>query len=259
MGHIRLGTLPDSKPWRIVVAHIASGASAAMVAASTSAAAVAGLQRGKWDRGVAHVIYLLAHTAVAARQKKFTSSLAALEIRVPASPSLFDLTVGFAAAVQTWHTAHPGVRTDLGEMAALAATESLAHCVGERATALFPSGDEVQSAVRDLSTLNGFGALGHDYFARFMRRFLLYHLGRELSQHVGGCGRFADPLQHTQFVTDLEVHCREAAVIVREYVGKWYSKPDFERGITERQSANFSSYCLEKLRRELARRGERRG
>jgi hypothetical protein len=32
MGHSRLGRLPDTKPWRTVAEHIASGASAALVA-----------------------------------------------------------------------------------------------------------------------------------------------------------------------------------------------------------------------------------
>lgn len=257
MGHNRLGRLPDTKPWRKVVAHIAAGESVAVVAGSTSTAAVSGLERGRWDHGVAHIIFLLARTVVAARQKNFRAELARLEIVVPAEPNLFDLTSGFAAAVQTWHTAHPGARTDLGEMAALAGTESIAACVGERSVGLFPTGAEVRTAVRDLSTLNGFAAFGHDYYARFTRRFLLYHLGRELSQHVGGCGCFPDPAAHTAFVADLEIHCREAAVIVRQYVGKWYSKAHFEQGITEKQAQNFSAYSLKKMRDELAQRGAR--
>src|SRR5436190_1200994 len=119
MGTSRFGRLPDTKPWRIVVAHIASGADVATVAQTTSAA------------------------------------------------------------------------------------ESLAALVGDRADGLFPSGADVQRAVADFSTLNGFAGLGHDYYARFVRRFLLYHLGRELSQHVGGCGRFADSAAYTAFVADL--------------------------------------------------------
>ncbi|MDB5308817.1 MAG: hypothetical protein JWO38_3019 [Gemmataceae bacterium] len=144
-------------------------------------------------------------------------------------------------------------------MAVLAAAEAITACVGTRSTGLFPTGEEVHRAVRDLSTQNGFATLGHDYYARFIRRFLLYHLGRELSQHVGGCGRFADHAAHTTFVADLEAHCRETAVIVRTFVGGWYVKAKFEQGITERQARGFSAYCLEKLRGELARRGERRG
>lgn len=259
MGHIRLGQLPDTKPWRAVVAHIAGGESAAVVAASTSTAAVRGLERGRTDRGVARVIFLLARSALAARQTDFAVALEGIGITVPPEPSLFDLTAGLTTALQNWHCANPGARTDLGEMATLAATETLADTVGDRTVGLFPTGEEVQTAVYEFSTLNGFARLGHEYYARFIRRFLLYHLGRELSQHVGGCGRFADHVAHAEFVADLSTHCREAAVIVRRYAGKWYDKKRFETGITEAQARYFSSRCLEKVRDELVIRGTRGG
>lgn len=259
MGHVRLGRLPDTKPWRLVVAHIANGESVAVIAAGASAAAVRGLERGRFDRGVARVIFLLARTALAARQADFAAALTEIGITVPDEPSLFDLTCGFTTALQDWHATQPGLRSDLGEMATLAGAESIAACVGPRLATLFSTGGMVQNAVRDLATLNGFAAFGHDYFARFLRRFLLYHLGRELSHHVGGCGRFADSIAHTTFLHDLEIHCQQAAVIVRQFAGKWYSKARFEQGITERQAHGFSAYCLKKLRDELQHRGASHG
>jgi hypothetical protein len=255
MGTIRLGRLPDTQPWRKVVEQIAAGASAAIVAGSTSAAAVRGLERGRWDRGVACVIYLLSHAAVAARKDDFSGALQHIGLSVPVEPTLFDLTSGFMAAFQNWRSCCPGEYTDLGEMATLAGAESLTACVGDRARGLFPTGEEVQTAVRDFSTLNGFAAFGHDYFARFTRRFLLYHLGRELSQHVGSCGRFANPAAHTQFVADLDTHCREATTVVREFVGKWYNRANFTNGISEASARGFSAKSLEKIQNELARRG----
>jgi hypothetical protein len=110
-----------------------------------------------------------------------------------------------------------------------------------------------------LSTQKGFATLTHDFFARFTQRFLTYHLERELSQHVGGNGRFVDPQEHTEFLDDLKTHCREATVIVREFAGEWYSKHNFEGGITERKARNFSRHALKKLRDELTIRGERDG
>ncbi|MDY3563385.1 hypothetical protein R5W23_004888 [Gemmata sp. JC673] len=261
MGSVRLGRLPDTKPWRQVVAHIAGGDSAAVVAGAVSHAAVQGLERGVWDPGVSRVVFLLARTAVAARAADFVAALAEIDVRVPDAPDLFDLTVGLTAAVQDWHTAHPGRRTDLGEMAALAAAECLTALVGDRTAELFATGERVRNAVRDFATENGFKALGHDYFARFVRRFLLYHLGRELSQHVGGAGRFADHSAHAQFVADLDTHCREAAAVVHTFAGEWYNKSRsrFLGGVTERQAAGFTARCLEKLRGELHRRGTRGG
>lgn len=259
MGHNRLGTLPDTRPWRRVVAHIAEGESAAAVAAAASEAAVQGLERGQSDRGVARVVWLLARTAVAARRDDFAGALAALGVHTPAEPGLFDLTAAFAAAMRAWYSTH-AARTDLGEMAVLAACEAETVCVGERVTGLFPTGDEVRRTVRDFSTKNGFAALAHEFFSSFVRRFLLYHLGRELSQHVGGNSRFADHAAHTAFLDDLRVHCREVAVIARDYSGGWYDKAKFEQGITEEQARRFAAHCLGgKLRRELAVRGRRHG
>lgn len=259
MGHNRLGTLPDTRPWRNVVGQIADGASTAAVAGATSTAAVKGLLRGQADRGVAHVVYLLARIALAARQPGFADNLGKLGVRVPAEPSLYDLTAAFSSAMRTWYSAGATRRTDIGDMAVLAAAESLTACIGERLPGLFEAGEEVRRTVRDFSTKNGFAALGHEFFSRFTRRFLLYHLGRELSQHVGGNGRFADHSAHTGFVTDLGIHCREAALVVRQFCGGWYDKAMFEKGITERQAQGFSAKCLDKLRRELANRGSRNG
>lgn len=259
MGHNRLGHMPDTRPWRNVVGLIADGAAVAAVAGATSAAALAGLEDAKRDQGLARVVFLLARTALAARADDFAAALRRVGIDAPADPSLFDLTAAFADAMDRWYPVTRSARTDFGEMAELAAVEALTRCVGERAPGLFPAGGEVRRAVRACSTQKGFARLAGEFFARFAERFLLYHLGRELSLHVGGNGRFADPKDHTAFVDDLGVHCREAALIVKAFAGGWYSKAKFEAGITERQAAGFASYCVKKLGDELAVRGDRRG
>ncbi|WP_439630598.1 hypothetical protein [Gemmata sp.] len=260
MGHNRLGTLPDTRPWRRVVAHIAEGDSAAAVACATSRAAVTGFDRGAGDRGVARVVFLLARAAAAARADAFHTALGGVGVTVPANPGLFDLTAGFAAAVQDWYRTHRDPRTDLAEVAVLAAAETLTALVGDRADGLFPTGDDVRRAVRDLSTQNGFAHLAHEFFARFVRRFLMYHLGRELSQHVGGNNRFADTAAYAAFVTEIDTHCREAAAIVRRFAGEWHKKNKVEAGISEAQARGFTAYCLrKKIAPELFIRGARGG
>lgn len=259
MGHTRLGTLPDTRPWIRVVGHIAEGDSVAAIAGATTQAALGGLELAKSDPGLGHVVYLLVHSVLAARQGDFATALSERGIAVPAKPGLFDLTSGFTEAVRRWHSTTKTPRTDLSEMATLAAVEALTNRVGERSTALFPSGSEVQSALREFSTRNGFSALGHEFYSRFTQRFLLYHLGRELSHHVGGNGRFRSPADQTAFVDALNIHSREAALIARDYAGDWYSKAKFEQGITERQARAFASHSLKKLQKELLIRGAKRG
>ena len=67
MGHARCGTLPNTKPWRVTVGHLADGASAAVIAGATSEAAVSGFELARRDRGLSRVVFLLARTALAAR------------------------------------------------------------------------------------------------------------------------------------------------------------------------------------------------
>jgi hypothetical protein len=88
-----------------------------------------------------------------------------------------------------------------------------------------------------------------------MQRFLGYHLGRELSNHVGGNGRFANPEEHSEFAEQLEIHTRQSAGIMRSFAGDWYSKNNFLGGITFTKARGFVNHVLEKLRDELQTRG----
>jgi hypothetical protein len=259
MGHIRLGTLPDTAPWRRVVALIAENADAAAVAEATTRAALRGLERAKGDEGIVYGVWLLSQVVSAAQGPDFAGALHQAGLSVPADPGVFDIIGSFSEAMDR-RLLSAGGRTDIGEMAQLAAVESLAYLLGQRSGGLFGTTPvEVQQAARGLSTKQGFATLAHDFFARFAQRFLTYHLGRELSSHVGGNGRFARPEQHTEFIGQLEAHCREAAAIMRAFAGGWYSKAHFEGGITPAKARTFVNYALTKLGRELRTRGERDG
>ena len=261
MGHQRIGTLPDTVGWRRVVATIAGGAAVAEVAAATTEAAADGLSKARNDPGPSFCVCLLGGVARAAHAGNFADNLRDLGLDVPDAPGLFDVTAAFADKVDR-HLAVAGRRTDFGEMAELAAVESLTAQLGERSSSLYGAdSDDLQRAARELSTPRGFGTLAHDFFARFAQRFLTYHLGRELPLHVGGNGRFADPSEHNDFVRRLEIHCREAAEIMHRFARDWYSRahaPDGE-GITPASAKRFVAHALKKLRDELTDRGGRHG
>jgi hypothetical protein len=258
MGHNRLGTLPDTAPWRRVVALIADNADVAAVARGTTTAALDGLEMAKGDAGLIHSFWLLTQVAVASRQADYREGLRRAGILVAASsPDLFEVVSGFSDAVDRYLD-RKHRRTDIGEMGQLAAVESLTSLLRQRSSHLFePSPADVRRAARELSTQRGFGTLAHDFFARFKQSFLTYHLGRELANHVGGNGRFVDQDEHDQFVEHLRTHCREAAGIMQEFAGDWYSKGNYEGGITPVKARNFVNYTLVKLQKELAIRGNR--
>ncbi|OWK39418.1 hypothetical protein [Fimbriiglobus ruber] len=112
-----------------------------------SHAAVDGLDRSADDPGVARVVYLLAHTVVAARTADFPARAAELGIDLPDAPTLFDLTAGMSEAIRAWHASTRNPRTDLAEMAELAAAEALTDLVPVTRASCSPrSGSGRQSA-----------------------------------------------------------------------------------------------------------------
>jgi hypothetical protein len=258
VGHNRLNTLPDTAPWRQVVGLIADGADVAAVAESTTAAAADGLNRARLEPGVSNPFLLLTKVALAARQADFAEGLRTAGIPVGSTPDVMEVVSGFSEAAD--RNLRVLGRTDLGEMARLAAAEALTGLLGERSSNLFErTPAEVHRAARSLSSQAGFATLAHEFYARFARRFLTYHLDRELGLHVGGNGVFDSPTAHDEFNSRLSVHCREAAEITRRYAGEWYSKQNFQGGITQPKVRKFVGHCLQKLRRELERRGVRHG
>lgn len=258
MGHTRLGVLPDTVPWRRVVETIAGGATAAQVAAETTKAAHQGLDLALDDRGLSYVVFLLSQVALAARTDGFAASLNQADVRVGAEPTTLDIVGSFTEAVDRYLLERGG-RTDIGEMAQLAAAETLAAQIGDRSRRLYETAAaDVQDSVREMSTQAGFADLSRDFFARFTQKFLTYHLGRQLSLHVGGPNeRFASAQQHNEFLRQLRAHCRQASLIVKQFAGEWYSKANFEGGITQAKARGFAKKCIDKMQKELLRRGKR--
>jgi len=258
MGHSRLGWLPQTYAWQDVIALIADGASADAIADATLDAARKGLEQAVRDPGLRQVFLLLAEVALASRKGNFALELAGLGVPVKGAPSAFELVGAFTDAIDN-HLAQTGGRTDFGEMAQMAAAESLAELVAPRSPTLFDTAPvEVREAVKGLSTQRGFSTLAHDFFAKLTRRLLNYHLSRELSAHVGPGLRFRDVQDHGRFLERLDHTCSQVALIVRDYAGEWYSKTNYEGGVNATKVRLFIHTSMRKLREELKRRGARR-
>jgi hypothetical protein len=144
MGHVRLGVLPKSRKWRQVVNELRLGAAVAEIAGLAAEAAETSLKAAAGDPAFLHSFWLLTQIPLAARGPAFAEDLGRLGITVPNRPSLTDITAGISAAVDR-HTRDQGGRTDLGEMAQMAAVESLTAVVAPTLPSLFrPNPDEVQ-------------------------------------------------------------------------------------------------------------------
>src|ERR1700731_889962 len=252
MGHIRLGTLPKTQKWQRVVGLIAGGADVERIAAASADAAEHGLERASQDQGLAHAFWLLTQIPQAARQSDFADPLSQLGLTVSSRPTLLEIVAAFTSAVDR-HVSESGKRSDLGEMAQHAAAETLTSIAGRELPSLFgATARDVQQALAKLGTSDRFIIGARDFFSGLTSRSLGYFLSRELSKHVGPNKRFAAISEHRDFNAALDLHCREASRIIKEYSRDWYSKTLFQEGdISFENASDFAHGAFRKLRAEL--------
>jgi hypothetical protein len=255
MGHIRLGTLPKTQKWEQVVGLIAGGADVERIAAASADAAEYRLERASQDQGLAHAFWLLTQIPKAARQSDFADQLKRLGLEVSSKPTLLEIVGAFTNAVDR-HVSTRGNRSDLGEMAQHAAAETLTTLAGRELPSLFgPTAGDVQLAFAKLGTSDRFSIVARDFFSRLTSRSLGYFLSRELSKHVGPNKRFAAVSEHSDFNAALDLHCREASRIIKEFSGGWYGKTLFQEGdISPDKASQFAHVAFKKLRDELRKR-----
>ena len=253
MGHIRLGTLPRTRKWIQVLDLIGDGAGTPDVAAATMDASQGGLISAEKDPGLVYTVWLLTQVPLAARSNDFVARLRKLGLDVSDSPSLLEVVGAFTGAVDA-HLRRTGGRTDLGEMAQMAASEALTALGTPVNASLFETtAADTQQTIKSFSTTKQFSTLAREFFTRLSRKYLSYFLSRELSNYVSGDGRFSNIDRHAEFNQGLDLYCRQASRIIEEFSGVWFSKCNFEGGITQAKAARFVHVSLKKLRAELAK------
>jgi hypothetical protein len=212
-----------------------------------------GLAAAASDPGLVYTVWLLTQVPLAARGEDFVDRLRKLGLGVSDAPGLLEVVGAFTGAVDA-HLRHNGGRTDLGEMAQMAASEALVALGSPSNASLFETtAADVQQAIKSLSTNKQFSTLAREFFTRLSRKYLTYFLSRELSNYVSADGRFSNIDRHAEFNQGLDLHCREASRIIEEFSAGWYSKSNFEGGITEEKAAGFVHVALKKLRAELSK------
>ncbi|MGH9709673.1 MAG: hypothetical protein ACRD37_03905 [Candidatus Acidiferrales bacterium] len=238
-----------------VVGLIAGGADVGRIAAASADAAEHGLEQASRDQVLAHAFWLLTQIPQAASQSNFADQLKRLGLEVSSNPTHLEIVGAFTAAVDR-HVREGGKRSDLGEMAQHPAAETLSSLVGRELLSLFePTASDVQQAFGKLSTSDRFSILARDFFSRLTSRSLGYFLSRELSKHVGPNKRFAAVREHSDLNSALDLHCREASRIIKEFSGEWHGKTLFQEGdITPDKASQFAHVAFRKLRAELRKR-----
>jgi hypothetical protein len=259
MGHTRLGAIPKSRKWTAVIAELGGLEGAvlpgdrkfsegiAAVARRTLEAAEVGLDKAANQRGLQYTFYLLTQLALSAREGDWPQALRRIGIEISESSSVFDLTVEIQGAVDR-HISAFSRPSDVSEMAQGAAGEAITSLAASEAVTLFGSGrDDLQRAIRCLSTKKGFSDLGQIFFGRFIARFVNFYLSRLTAGKLHQVGEVSS------FNQALQTHCEQSARIVRDFCGEWFSKTEFQEGINLDNASRFVAVAVSKLKSELQR------
>jgi hypothetical protein len=255
MGHIRLGTLPQSKKWRDVIGLLDSAAPLEEIAETAARASEADLQRASNDPHFQFVARLLVQLPLIARAPGFETELAKLGLDRFTFDSVTGLLAGLNDAINR-EAFSQGISSDAGELARAALLECFSVQLQHKLPSLFePSLQEIRKALASFASGQNFASLARDFFARLTYRSLDYFLSRELANHTGAGKRFADDAARTTFEHALSQHTFEASRIVEEFAGGWYGKTVWkEQSLTQAKINNFTQYAFKKMRSELGRR-----
>lgn len=256
MGHLRLGQLPKTKRWRQVIEVLKDDdATSQDVAQATLFAIETGLRKAAQDEGLVTAFWLLARMADASTKPDFARQLRDIGINVPDHPLCFDITSAFSSYFNDLPT-RVKQQSDVSEMAVSAATECIIQMCSVESRDLFGiTPDDVRKSISRLATRTNFSKLGHEFFARFISRYVGYMLSRESSNHVGVSKRFQDIGGHSEFNESLDLYCRQATRIIHDFAGGWFSKKVYEGDLNLDKTAGFIHVAMKKLRSEF-KRGE---
>ncbi len=248
--------LHATRKWQDVIALITGGASAAEIAAETALAAEQSLKRASRNQMLRHAFWLLTQIPLAARKENFAEALRELGLAVGNAPNLIEIGAAMIAAIDrvSFTTQR---RDDLSEIASKAATESLIGVAGRSEESLFGAtygADDARAALRRLSTNRQFGILAREFMTRLITSFTGYFLSRTLPLHVGVQKRFQSFRDHHAFEQAIARHCQETSLIMEQFACEWFSKTNYEGGITPKKAGDFLHVAIEKVTAELAYR-----
>lgn len=262
MGHSRLGSVPKTEKWNVIVKEFFSAdkdhssvdhllsKDIERISKMTLDAVQTGLDKAINDVGLRYTFFLLTQLVLSARESNWDYQLSNFDIDLSENINLFDLTTEIHHSIDKYVTEH-GHATDVSEIAQKAAGEALSMLVGPKSVTLFGSGQVVlKNAFRELSTKKGFSQLGRQFFGNFIAHYLNFYLsritasniGKQKLQHVGDLVNFNEALQN---------HCYQSARIVSDFCGEWYSKTEFQEGINYDNASRFIAVALKKLKNEL--------
>lgn len=276
MGHERVGTLPKTQKWRVLVGQIAklgrSGLGGSGSGGSGSDGSSAGapvievpdvaeqtvrnvsrqFRKAHLDTGVRAAFEFLVLLAVAGRSSDPRQLLLEHGIEVPEKPT----ALSFAKAANSWLTRNQD-SPEYRQMARGAVSDAISAWYRENKPPqdrLFEPPEDPFGVWRGAGNGAGFCELARLYFASFTERHLNYFLEREASAVLSGFGerdQFSERLQ--EHVEGVSKHAFETARIAQSFAAGWFNN-NAREGVPDQEAiGRFLSVAFGKIRDDLLR------
>lgn len=254
MGHIRLGRLPKTRGWKQVIELLdSSDSSSEEIAVATAKAAKEFLSQENTEAALVFPYWLLTQITSKARSDDFVAGLAGIDLDI----SGVNSAMGFLSSVTDF--THKGIRSrgaifPLSEFAQLSLREVLTETIGQESRSLFGTTlEDIRLACRKYSTPRQFAILSRLYFTKVLNRSLQFFVSKESSNSVGHGRKFENISELSDFNNALEAYCYQSAKIIEDFAAGWYSKKNWQGGISERDAKGFVFVAVDKIRSEIAR------
>jgi len=256
MGHVLLGTLPQTRAWKEVVRLLVAHSDADAVAAAAQKAADTAFAVMDKDPGFQDVVELLSQLGAATESPDPSKHLASYGIQLPPNPSILAVSLAIKRALDaaSARRAHLSDLASIGGRSLIAAvTHHLNNVLG---TLVPPTGHEVQAALGNLGRETQFGKLARTFFYHVAKDCQRHFLSKVLGAHVGEGRAFATTAQLSTFEGALDQHANEASYIVEVFAKEWFSKRMYEddNTISKKRSSAFGWKAMTKIRAEMKNR-----
>lgn len=258
MGHIRLGTLPQTLAWKTVVQLIADGADVAQIADATLQAADKALARMAKDAGFNETVWLLTQLGIAAKKDNPAAHLESVGLKLSSHTSIAEVATAIRAALDQ-QMSKAGRNSDASPIATNALVSAITTHLNTKLGGLFEaSSADIHRALGELGKQKAFGELTRTFFGRLMGDTLKYFLDKTIDTHLGQGQRFQTRNEAREFRNALTTHCVEASGIVETFAAEWFSKNRYQGDgeIRRDKTEGFGWYAVEKIRAEMKQRAK---
>ena len=255
MGHERVGALPRTKRWRVVVEGIADAAAAdgdvQELANATLRNVRTRLRSIPGDSGVIAAFQFLLSLSLSASTGVDPESLGDLAIDLSTNPSPLSLANALGR-----HVSDNRQSAEYAELARKAAVDAIVQWTERETRQLSFTGEhELASEVwRRASDGSGFCEVTRLFFGKFVERYLNYFLSREASSQVVNTEareRLATRLQ--EHVDGVSQHAFETSRITQSFAAAWFNRHTRDGMPSAEEIAGFIAHSMSKLNEELLR------